>query len=52
MKEIKPVYLKALVVVIVLYVIGVCLIQNDLQIRVGNIEHALMHMGGACGHLH
>ena len=51
--SVRPVYKKLLIVAVVLYVIGVCIIQSDLYHKLGCIEHSLMHIqaGTACNHI-
>jgi hypothetical protein len=43
MKNIKPVYLKALLAAIVIYLLGMTIIVSDLYYKVGKIEHHLVH---------
>lgn len=50
MNDVKPVYKKLLVIAIVIYVIGVSMMQADLYLKVCRIEHILSHAGG--GHKH
>ena len=46
----RPIYKKLLIAAIVIYITGVAFILCDIYMKVGGIEHALMHMNG--GHLH
>lgn len=39
----RPIYKKLLIIAVVLYVIGICLIQVDMYISLGRIEHMLIH---------
>jgi hypothetical protein len=52
MKEVGPVYKKALLVAVVIYIAGVCYLQTDLYAKVGFLEHISAHSaagaGGAC----
>lgn len=49
MKDVRPVYIKALVVAIAIYVIGMAFAVSDLYLKVGDVEHRLMHMSS--GHM-
>lgn len=48
METIKPVYKKLLIAAIVIYVIGVASMLADIYMKVGAIEHALVHI--SCEH--
>lgn len=41
---IKPAFKILLLIALVIYIIGSCLIQADLYNRLGNVEHELMHL--------
>ncbi len=47
MKNVRPAFKKLLLVAVVVYVIGSCLIQADLYRRLGEAEHILDHLCGA-----
>ena len=42
--EVKPVYIKALIIMIALYVANMTFILADLYYKIGNVEHVLVHM--------
>lgn len=48
-KGTKPLFIRLLVAAIVVYVMGVCYIQNDHEIRISVIEYTLSH-GMECDH--
>jgi hypothetical protein len=51
MNEPRPVFRYLLIVAVVIYVVGVCLIQTDLYWKVGSLEHSAMHAENEpCGH--
>jgi hypothetical protein len=43
MEKPRPFLLKALIVAAVLYVVGTCLLINDLYVKVSDLEHEAMH---------
>ncbi|MFA6078947.1 MAG: hypothetical protein WC779_04290 [Candidatus Omnitrophota bacterium] len=43
MKPVKPVYIKLIVAAIVVWVIGISIIVTDLYLKVGKIEHEMIH---------
>lgn len=43
MEKPRPFLMKALIVAAVLYVIGTCLLINDLYVKVSDLEHETMH---------
>jgi hypothetical protein len=44
MEPVKPVFKRLLIAALVVYVIGMCVIQTNMYFRLGRIEHAMMHM--------
>ncbi len=52
MAKIRPMYKKLLIVTIVIYIIGMTFIMADIYMKVGEIEHTLMHMSGGHQHNH
>ena len=49
MQQVKPVYIKLLIVAIAIFVVGVGLALSDLYAKVGQLEHDMMHGGpGKC----
>ena len=48
MEEIKPVYIKALIAAIAVFVAGVSLLLSDLYIKVGQLERDFDHFSGKC----
>ncbi|MBL7197077.1 MAG: hypothetical protein ISS47_03145 [Candidatus Omnitrophica bacterium] len=52
MPEIKPVFKKLLIIALAMYVISSCIMQVDICRRINKIEHALLHITGACSHHH
>jgi hypothetical protein len=52
MEKIRPIYKKLLIAAIVLYITGVTFILADLYMKVGEIEHALIHIPGIHQHNH
>jgi hypothetical protein len=49
MKEARPVYRYLLIVAIIVYVIGVCLVQVDLYNKTGELEHQALHAAAEKG---
>ena len=47
MKEARPVFKKALLLTLAVYVVGVCLIQTNLNAKIGKLEHAAVHTAKA-----
>jgi hypothetical protein len=52
MDKARPIYKKALIAAIVIYIIGLTLILVDMYIKIGAIEHALAHMCAEHQHDH
>lgn len=51
MKPIKPIYIKLIVIAIVIWIIGTTVFITDLYLKVGKIEHDLVHASfGHSGH--
>lgn len=48
MNNVKPVYIKALVIAAAIFVIGVSMALSDLYQKVGNLEHEAIHGQGKC----
>ena len=42
----RPIYKKLLLAALAVYIIGTCIIMTDLYIKVGKIEHSMVHMSG------
>jgi hypothetical protein len=45
MANIKPIYIKLLLVTIVLYVVNLTFLLSDIYYKIGRIEHVLIHSG-------
>ena len=41
---VRPIYKKLLIMAIVIYVIGSCIMMTDLYYRLGVVEHKLYHV--------
>ena len=48
MDNVKPVYIKVLIIAAAIFVIGVSMALSDLYQKVGNLEHDAIHGQGAC----
>ena len=48
MDTIRPIYKKALLAAIIFYAIGMTFLLSDLYIKVGIIEHAMVHTTVKC----
>ncbi len=46
MKPIKPIYIKILIITIIIWVISTTFYIANLYLKVGEIEHALVHARG------
>ena len=46
----RPIYKKLLILALVVYIIGSCIIMTDLYIKVGKIEHSMVHGGSVSIH--
>ena len=47
MKPVKPVYVKLLIIIVIAWVISTTFYTVNLYLKVGKIEHALVHMAPA-----
>lgn len=52
MDTVRPVYKKLLIAAIALYVAGTALLLSDLFYKVGELEDAMVHLGGRCPSKH
>lgn len=52
MEKIRPVYRKLLIAAIIVFVAGVAVMISDIYMKVGKVEHALMHMSAGHGDSH
>jgi len=43
--KVRPVYIKLLFAAVAVFVVGVCLALSDLYMKVGQLEHDMMHGG-------
>ena len=48
----KPIYIKLLIAAIVAWIISTTLLLSDIYMKIGEIDHALIHSssGGKCAH--
>ncbi|MFO7535006.1 MAG: hypothetical protein R6X19_04875 [Kiritimatiellia bacterium] len=48
--KVRPAFKILLLIALVMYIIGVCLIQADLYRKMGDIDHAMMHLAEKSAH--
>ena len=48
METVRPIYKKALIVALAIYVIGTAMLVSDLYVKVGALEYAMDHLTGKC----
>jgi len=48
MKHTKPIFIKLIIIVIAMWIIGITAFITDLYLKVGRIEHTLVH--ASCTH--
>ena len=48
MEIVRPIYKKALMAAVAIYVIGTALLLADLYNTVGRLEHEMIHASGKC----
>ncbi len=48
METVRPIFKKALLVAIVVYVAGTALLLSDLYTRIGSLEYDMEHVTGKC----